>query len=335
MSKKKEKPVIQEESLDGIVQQFKDSLGVKGSSPWFLHSGNLALDYIMSMRVDGSGGYPGNQICELYGEPGTGKTILILKAGAQMQKMGGIFALADVERRYDPVFGAVHGVDNDKLILFHPVTVEDFTVKTYELFKSIDKKYKLLVACDSIAALSTVKEVEDIEEDGEMKADQGRKAQKLKQAMRVLPSLVADNQSILLLSNHIIDNPSGYGVLTPGGRGSKFHSTVRLELLKTTPLLIEGKSRPVGVTLRVRVTKNSAAPPFGECEMELTWSRGLDLYSGLLEIAVDLGIVTKSGAWYKYQDISFYSKDFTKVLTEHPEILQDTRWGKPYFYGGV
>jgi len=323
---------ITEESVEAIVQNFRETMGILAPpNQWFLHSGNLALDYVMSMRVDGTGGYPSGQICELFGDPSTGKTLLILKAGAEMQKMGGIFALADVERRYDKTFGAIHGVNNDNLILFHPPTVEDFTVASYELLNDIGKKRKLLIALDSIAAASTIKEIGDVEE-GDMKADQGRRAQKIKQAMRILPGLVADTQSIMMLANHIIDSPGGFKPDTPGGRGSKFHSTVRLELLKTTPILLEKKNRPIGVTLRVRVAKNSCAPPFGECEMELTWSRGLDPYSGLLDIAIDLGIITTSGAWNKYGDISFYAKDFYKILAEHPEILEDERFSKPYFY---
>lgn len=330
-TKKIDEP-LKEESLDFIVQGLKNSIGVMSSpDSWFLHSGNYALDYVMSMKVDGTGGYPSGQTCEFFGDPSTGKTLLLLKAGAEMQKRGGLFAFADVERRYDPAFGALNGVDNDKLLLFHPPTVEDFTIQTYDLLNSINGKIKVLVALDSLAALSTIKEMEDVSEEKEMKADQGRRAQKIKQAMRVLPGLVSDTKSILLLSNHIIDNPGGYGKDTPGGRGSKFHSTVRLELLKSTPILLKDKERPIGVTLRVRVAKNSAAPPFGECEMELTWRGGLEPYSGLLDIAVDLGIIAKSGSWKKYGDVAFYDKDFIQLLQEHPEILQDERWAKPYF----
>jgi len=325
------------DSLDAVVEGIKDTIGDVGAQDptWFLHSGNLALDYIMSMKVDGSGGYPSGQICELFGDPSTGKTLLILKAGAAVQRAGGIFALADVERRYDKTFGAIHGVDNEKLVRFYPKTIETFTVESYEMLSDYGKQAKILIAVDSLAALSTEKEVDDAEKK-DLKADQGRRAQKIKQAMRVLPGLVADTQSILMLSNHIIDNTGGYGgTNTPGGRGPKFHSTVRLEMLRTTPILIEGKMRPIGVTMRVRVAKNSVAPPFGECEMELTWSRGLDRLSGLIDIAVDLDIIKKSGAWMKYGDISFYAKDFANVLADHPEILLDDRWSKNYFTHGV
>ncbi len=327
--------IVKEEDIDSIVESMRKMLDEpkleEGPASWYLPSGNLALDYIISMKVDGTGGYPGGKVCEFYGDFSTGKSLLIAKAGATMQSMGGIFAIADAENRWDPTFARIHGVINEQVVPYHPKTVEEFAVQTYELLSKFGGKKKILIALDSLAALSTVKEVTDVIKEGEIKADQGRKAQKVKAAMRVLPGLIQDTEAILLVSNHIIDQPGGYGHIAPGGRGTAFHSSVRLEMLHTTPIKLEGRERPIGATLRVKVAKNSVAPPFGEAEMSLFWGRGIDRFSGLADIALDLGIITKAGAWYKYNEDSFYAKDFGKVVNKYPEILQNQAWSRPYF----
>lgn len=334
MVNKKKEPIT-EESLDSIVESIRKLTGEskigEGPAPWYLPSGNLALDYIISMKVDGTGGYPAGKVIEFFGDFSTGKSLFIAKAGAKMQSMGGIFAIADAERRWDSTFASIHGVNSEQTIEYYPRTVEEFTVTTYDLLYRYGNKRKMLIALDSLAALSTLAEVKDITKEGEMKADQGRRAQKIKSAMRVLPSLIQETEAIFLVANHIMAQPGAYTYTTPGGKGIPFHASVRLELLKSTPIKLEGKERPIGVTLRTKVAKNSIAPPFGEAEIELFWGKGIDPYSGLLDIAVDLGIVEKAGAWFKYKESSFHARDFGAVIVENPEILQNEVWNKPYF----
>ena len=306
---------------------------------WFLPTGSLALDYAISLKIDGTGGYPGGCIVELFGEPSTGKSLLLAKAAAEAQKLDVMPIIADAEARWDDEFAAVHGVDASKRRLFIPTTVEEFAVGSHrQLQFAKENNLRILLILDSLAILSTLKETEDIAE-GEMKADQGRKAQRIRQAMRVLKSLIRDTGSIMLIANHVIANPGSYiGKTTPGGGGVPFQSSVRVELLGTKKIEIQGKKVPIGVTLHAKVAKNSIAPPFGECTIDCTWAEGVDKYSGLVPIMEDLGMITRNGSWYTYdqcdsngESIKFQSKDLAKILLAHPQILQDSRWTKPYF----
>jgi len=335
MPRRKNKELITENNLDSLVDKFKrvfreEDLNVPPA--WFLPTGNLAFDYIISGRVDGAGGYPSG-VTEIFGDPSSGKSVLLAKAIAEAQKLGIPTILADAEGRWDGDFAKLHGVDKDKMLPpFYPETVEEWAIKSSELLDVLGESQRLLLILDSLGILSTIKEIEDVE-GGDIKADQGRKAQKIKAAMRVLRYKVRKTGSVLLVSNHVIANPGSYShkKLTPGGGGVPFQSNVRVELSEPTILSIPGKDRPIGVELHIRVAKNSIAPPFGEASLNLFWNRGISKYSGLLKLALDLGILTKSGAWNYYGEIAFQSGDFEKVLEEHPEILQHESWKKPYW----
>lgn len=322
-----------EKDLDSIVNEFKELVEDESHMPtmWFLPTGNLALDYVISGRVDGTGGYP-SCIVEIFGDPASGKSVMLAKAIAEAQRMGLITVLADAEARWDDEFAALHGVDANKLIKFYPETVEQFSISAVSMLDKLEESQRMLMIIDSWGILSTEKEMDDVES-GDVKADQGRKAQKIKLAMRVLRKKVRKTGSIILGSNHVIDDPSSYShkKKTPGGGGVPFQSSVRIELGNPTPLLLKGKDRPIGVEIHAKITKNSVAPPFGECSFNLYWARGISKYSGLLDVALDLGIITKSGAWNYFGEKSFQASDFEATLQEHPEILTDERWLKPYW----
>lgn len=328
------KKMTNETSIDQLVLDLRDLIVSGKALPpqWFLHTGNLALDYIISGKVNGSGGYPCGTV-EIFGEPSSGKSLILAKAIAEMQKLGELTVLADAEIRWDDDFATLHGVDADKLLRFYPETVESFAVETVKLLDSLEEKNKkVLIVLDSLAILSTVKEMEDIE-DGDIKADQGRKAQKIKAAFRVLRGKIRQSGSILLISNHVISSPGSYTNIktTPGGGGVPFQANVRVELSKPTPLIITGKDRPIGVELHIKIAKNSIAPPFGETNIQLFWSRGISKYSGLLELALDLGIIERKGAWNYYKDISFQTTNFEEIIKGNPDILTDPKWDLPYF----
>lgn len=323
------------ENLKKIIE-FKKLLEAEddifGTTPYYLHSGNMALDYIISGKADGTGGWPGGKIVEVFGPPSTGKTLLIDKAGAEMQKLGGIFVIADVENRWNKAFAKIHGVDIDKAICFAPETVEEFTIKIDHLLES-SENLKFLIALDSLARLSTIKEVDDVE-GGDIKADQGRKAQKIHAAMRVLPAKIRKTNSIFMVANHIIDNPQQiYTSIkhTPGGRAIPFQATVRVDLSNPTPIILKGKNRPIGVGLHAKCVKNSETVPFGECNIKMLWSLGVSKYSGLADILVDCGILNKNGAWLEFKEKKFYEKDLSKIIEENPSILIDERLVNPYF----
>jgi recombination protein RecA len=262
----------------------------------------------------------------------TGKTLLIDKAGAEMQKIGGVFVLADVENRWNKAFAKMHGVNVDNVICFSPSTVEEFTIKIDRLLEAAEDT-KFLIALDSLARLSTIKEVDDVG-DGDIKADQGRKAQKIHAAMRVLPAKISKTNSIFMVANHIIDNPNQmYSSIkhTPGGRGIPFQATVRVDLSSPTTIVLKGRNRPIGVELHAKCVKNSETVPFGECDIKMLWSIGISKYAGLADILVDCGIINKNGAWLEFQGQKFYERDISKIIESHPEILTDKQLTNPYF----
>lgn len=297
---------------------------------WFLNSGNLGLNYILSGRLDG--GWPSGT-AEVFGQPSTGKTLLLIKAVAEMQKVGGLTIVNDVEHAWDWEFARHHRVNPDKVLKDYPETIEDFTIRTLKILDQIleqDPIPRLLIVLDSIAAISTNWEMES----QGTKEDQGKKAKRIKAAMRVLPKKIAKAGAILLISNHLIANPKityGSPYETPGGKGVFFQANVRVELSKTLPISIEGKQMPRGVTLRLTCTKNRFRPPFGETEMDMLWSTGVSQYSGLLNMMLDLGIVQQGGGWYNYKDKKFRASDLDEFITQNPEILNDEKWERPYF----
>ena len=304
-----------------------------GIPRWYLSTGNLALDYIISGRVDGTGGWPGGRLVEIFGDPSTGKSLLIAMAIKQMQDTGGLIALADVENRWDSDFARIHGVDQGKIAPLVPRTIEEFGIIAIDLLEACirEKVPKVLLCLDSVAALSTEWELEN----KGVKEDQGKRAKKLHAVVgRVLPGLLAKSNGLMIVSNHIIQNPNityGSNRMTPGGKALPFQSSVRLELLSTEKIKIEGKERVVGNTLHCVCAKNSIQPPYGEAFIDLYWGDGVDRYSGLLNIAVDLDIVKRGGGWYEFQDKKFRGSDFGKFVEEHPEVLTHEAWANPYF----
>jgi len=336
---RKSKALPTEEEFDGTITKvikdlkslFEEEEEDSGPISWYLNTGNLALNYIISQKLDG--GYPGGKTVELFGEPSTGKTLLIDKAGAAMQKAGGIFVMHDAENRWDKNFAVTNGVDVENAIHLYPETVEDFTVWTYDILTNHPAKY--LFALDSIAILTYEKEINDLI-DGVMKADQGGKAKKLKYTARALRSELRKTGSILLVANHVMDQPNSpvSGKKTPGGRGTPYQSTVRILTGIVEPIQSKKKQRPLGARLSCSVTKNSIAPPFGTVQLDVYWKSGIHKYSGLLKVAEDLGMVTQTGGWYTWNNIKFRSYELEGVITNNPEFLTDPIWKEPYFMMG-
>lgn len=341
--RKKEKEVVQkteeEVPLQDVLSSLTDYLNDEGdfSIPpiWYLDSGNYSLNYILSGKL--SGGWPSSQVCEVFGDPSTGKTLIMMKAIASMQKMGGIALVQDVERRWDWDFAKFHGVDVESTLKDAPETVEDWCVRTDKILTELLKRDpipKILICTDSVASMSTNWEMENVG----TKEDQGKKAKRIKAAMRVIPKKIAKAGAILLCSNHLISDPRityGSNLITPGGKGITFQSTVRIEMAKPHFIAREGKNRPIGAILRLKCTKNSITPPFGETELSVMWASGINPYSGLLDMMVDLDIIKSSGGWYSFNELKFRSGDVEQFITEHPEVMIDPLWEKNYFTGGL
>jgi len=297
---------------------------------YFLDTGNYGLNYIISGKLDG--GYHSGLVTELFGDPSTGKSLLMMKAVAGIQELGGIAIVNDVERRWDWDFAKTHGVVAEDVIKAYPQTIEELSTHTDKLLDEIIENapnVKLLFIFDSAASISTEWEMETLG----AKEDQGKRAKGLKAMMRVIPKKLAETGAIMIVSNHLIaDKRITYGnnQVTPGGKGITFQASVRVEMRKPEFIVLEGKERPIGATLKMKAVKTSVCPPMGTVAIDVLWNKGINKYSGLLDIAVDLDIIEKAGAWYKYNDKAYRSTDMIKIVTE-TDILQDERWAKPYF----
>lgn len=324
----------QEAIFQSLSKYFQgDDDDTTANERYTVDTGNLGLNYIISGSL--RGGYSSGLVTELFGDPSTGKTLLMMVAAANIQKEGGIVVVADVERRWDWDFAKVHGVNPGAVLKHSPETVEQWSIETDEILDEIMGKEpdkKILFILDSIGSLSTYWEMENVG----VKEDQGKKAKRLKAAMRVIPKKLSKANAILLASNHVIENPQQqYGPkgYAPGGKGFPFQSSIRLELIRPLPITPEGKSRPIGATLRIKCAKNSICPPFGEVDVNITWSGGMQRFSGLVDMMLDLDIIHQpSQGWYQYKDgRKFRAGEVEKVITEYPEILEDPLWKKNYF----
>lgn len=286
----------------------------------------------MSGKVDGTGGYPSG-VVEVHGDPATGKSFLFAMAIAESQRRQIRTILADAEGRWDYDFAAKQGVDAELLRTntFYPETVEEFATKAMEILQTFGK---VTLVLDSMGILSTVQEKGDAESGEGLKADQGRKAQKIRATMRVLTSEVRKTGSLILISNHMMSSPGMYiPRSTPGGLGLPFQANVRLELTKPTTIKLEKREHPIGVQLHAECTKNSVIPPFGACDLDLYFASGLDKFAGLLALAKDIGVIEQRGGYYYYQDKSFRADDFGALCTT-TDLLKDTKWDKPYWVTG-
>lgn len=320
-----------QKTTEALKKILKTDVPYVGTTPYYLHSGHYGLDYIMSGRIDGSGGYPGGQVVEIFGPKSTGKTLLMLYAVKNMQAMGGIAITADVERRWKKDFAEHHGVNWDALVIWSPETVEDFTVELINALESIEDNHKVLICLDSLASLSTYWE----QDSKGIKEDQGKKAKRIKAAMRVLPALLHRKGAILLVANHIIEKPGvmyGPSYTTSGGQGIAFQATVRIELFATKQKKIDGKEVPVGVTMSAYCDKNSETIPFRRTSIDMLWMKGIDPYSGLIEMAKDHDIIKVSGGWYVWNGAKFHGDEAMKdEIRSNPEFLKDSRWKSPYY----
>ena len=327
--RKKSEERVSSSTVDGIKKLLQSDENIFEMPSWYLSTGNYSLNYIIS--GDLNGGYCSGLVNELFGDPSTGKTLLLMVAVANMQKMGGITVVSDVERRWDWEFAKSCGVDLDQVIKRSPETVEEWTIETDKILDMLlqhDPPHKALFVMDSVASISTLWEMENVG----TKEDQGKKAKRIKAAMRVIPKKLSRAGAILLTSNHLIADPRiryGSNQVTPGGKGISFQASVRVEMYQPTPIILEGKNRPIGAILKMKAAKTSTCPPLGETEINVLWSKGINPYSGLLDMAVDLGIVKSAGGWYEYQDKKYRANQIADMVANG--LMDDPTWKKPYF----
>ena len=277
-------------------------------------TGALSLDIAL-----GIGGVPRGRIIEVFGPESSGKTTLALHIIAEAQKMGGEAAFIDAEHALDPVYARKLGVDIDNLIVSQPDTGEQALEITEALVRSgaLD-----VVVVDSVAALVPKAEI-----DGEMgDSHMGLQARLMSQALRKLAGAINKSKTVLIFINQLREKIGvmfGNPETTTGGRALKFYASVRLDIRKIENIKQDGEVK--GNRVRVKVIKNKVAPPFREAEFDVLYGKGISKVGNILDMAVNLDIVEKSGAWFSYngQRISQGRENAKRYLEEHPDIMDE------------
>ena len=315
---KEDKDKSLEKVLSDIEKQFgKGSIMKLGDNKHMkvdvVSSGCLSLDIAL-----GVGGYPKGRIIEIYGPESSGKTTFALQAIAEHQKLGGRAAFIDAEHALDPVYAERLGVNIDELLLSQPDTGE----QALEICEALVRSEALsIVVIDSVAAL-----VPQAEIDGEMgDSHVGLQARLMSQALRKLSGTINKTQTTCIFINQSREKVGvmfGNPETTPGGRALKFYASIRLDIRRNEQLKMG--DGVVGNRTTIKVVKNKVAPPFKTASVDIMYGEGVSHEGEILDLAVDAGIVEKTGAWYSYGTEKLgQGKENVKLLLKDNLELRD------------
>ena len=323
-----------QKALDAALSQIEKQFG-KGSVMKLGDSGtNMNVETIPtgSLSLDialGLGGIPKGRVIEVYGPESSGKTTVALHMVAEVQKRGGVAGFIDAEHALDPVYAAKIGVDIDNLYISQPDNGEQALEITETLVRSgaVD-----IIIVDSVAALVPKAEI-----DGDMgDSHVGLQARLMSQALRKLTACISKTNCTVIFINQLREKVGvmfGNPETTTGGRALKFYSSVRMDVRRIETLKQAGEM--IGNRTRIKVVKNKIAPPFKEAEFDIMFGEGISREGDVLDLAANLGIINKSGAWYAYNGdkIGQGRENAKQYLREHPEVMADAESRVREHYG--
>ncbi len=318
----KEKELDKDKMLDQVLADIEKQFGKGAIMRLGSHEGlNIDVSSTGSISLDialGVGGYPKGRIIEIYGPESSGKTTFALHAIAEVQKNGGRAAFIDAEHALDPVYAKNLGVNIENLLLSQPDTGE----QALEICDALVKSHALsIIVIDSVAALVPQAEIE-----GEMgDSHVGLQARLMSQALRKLSGSINKTNTIVIFINQLREKVGvmfGNPETTPGGRALKFYSSIRLDVRRAEQIK-QGDS-VVGNRTVVKVVKNKVAPPFRTANIDIMYGEGISKEGELIDLASEVGIVDKSGAWYSYNGEKIgQGKENVKALLKQNKVLKD------------
>ncbi|HEY60875.1 MAG TPA: recombinase RecA [Anaerolineae bacterium] len=313
------KRAVLDKALDDIKKRYGEGAILRLGEATHLSveaipTGSLSLDIAL-----GVGGIPRGRVSEIFGPEASGKTTLSLHLAAEAQKMGGTVAFVDMEHALDPAYAAKVGVDVDNLLISQPDTGEQALEIVQTLVRSgaVD-----LVIVDSVAALVPRAEIE-----GDMgDATMGLMARLMSQALRKLSGAIRQTRTAVVFTNQLrqkIGIVFGKKETTPGGLALKFYTSTRLDMRRIQS--IKDGAEITGNRVRVRVVKNKVAPPFRTAEFDIMYNEGISKAGDILDLGVELDIITKRGAFYSYGDVRLgQGRENAKTfLKQNPELMTE------------
>jgi recombination protein RecA len=319
----KEKENISADALDETLKQIQKLFG-KGAVMRLGEREAVDVDAIPSgsLLIDealGVGGYPKGRIIEIFGPESSGKTTLALHAIAECQKNGGRAAFVDAEHAIDPVYAKNLGVDINELILSQPDNGEQ-ALEIVEMLASSGAVS--LIVVDSVAAL-----VPQAELDGEMSdSSVGLQARLMSKAMRKIAGVLNKKECAVIFINQLREKVGvmyGNPETTSGGRALKFYATIRIDIRRTEA--IKNGSDMIGNVCRVKIVKNKVSPPFRQCDIDIIYGQGISKEGEILDRAVELGLIKKSGSWFEYNGNKIaQGRDAAKTyIKDNADIAQE------------